>query len=85
MIEKMKDNFGCVIWCGGLNGRYNDDAKKMFPKRKYMHNLPECSIDAEDIIFCLYRNLNTNFSPSEFCLRCMELSFEEGKKEGKRK
>ena len=34
-----------LIWCGGLHGRYNEDAKKLFPRLKFLHNLPECSLD----------------------------------------
>jgi hypothetical protein len=74
MIKKMTENFGCVIWCGGLNGHYNDDIKRLFPKEKYMHDLPECSISSESIISTLYTHLRANVSPQEFCLRCINLA-----------
>jgi hypothetical protein len=54
MIRLMISKGGCVIWCGGLSGKYNKDAKIMFPDRVYMHNLPECSIGHEEIMNCLY-------------------------------
>jgi len=76
IIKKMTENFGCVIWCGGLNGHYCKDAKELFPDRKYLHNLPECSIASDDIIYCLYQNLESNKAPQQFALRAIKIAWE---------
>ena len=77
ILEKMTEHFGCVIWCGGLAGRYNIDAKKMFPDAYFIHDLPECSISSEDILHALYHNLKSNTSPSEFTLRCINIALKK--------
>lgn len=44
-----------LAWCGGLVGRYNKDAKILFPDLKFLHNLPETDIGHDSIMFCLYK------------------------------
>jgi len=83
-LEKMTENFGCVIWCGGLNGRYNEDAKKLFPDRKYLHNLPECSINptnAQGILDILYNNYRDNLLPHEFLMNVINNLLSKNKEE----
>lgn len=75
MIKKMTDNFGIVIWCGGLNGHYNEDVKRLFPNRKYLYDLPECSIGAKDVIFALYKAFNENVYRSEFVIRVTNILY----------
>ena len=44
-----------LVWCGGLGeyNRYNNDARSMFPKKKYVHNLPSCGIGFQEILLVL--------------------------------
>ena len=49
-----------IGWCGGLSARYNDDAKDMFPKLKFLHNLPSSSTGHEEILFILYEIFGEN-------------------------
>ncbi len=73
MIKQMTN--GIVIWCGGLNGHYNEDIKRLFPDRKYMHDLPECSIGAKDVILALYEAFNPKTHRSEFVIRLANILY----------
>jgi len=44
-----------LMWCGGLYDNYNDDAKGMFPRKRYLHNLPSTSTSATDMFYALER------------------------------
>lgn len=45
-----------LAWVGGLGGsnRYNEDAKVMFPKQTFLHNLPSSNTGHEGILLLLY-------------------------------
>lgn len=43
-----------LAWVGGLGGWYNTDVKRMFPKLKFLHNLPETGVSSDDILYLLY-------------------------------
>lgn len=49
-----------LAWVGGLGGcgRYNEDAKKMFPRHRFIHNLPSSTTGHEDMLFLLYDIFN---------------------------
>ncbi len=49
-----------LAWVGGLGGslHYNKDAKLMFPKQKFLHNLYSSSTGHEEILFLLYGIFN---------------------------
>lgn len=56
-IEILMDlhNTGAKLaWCGAMSECYSKDARKIFPKRKFLHNLPACSICGDDILWLLY-------------------------------
>lgn len=56
-IEKLMDlhNTGAKLaWCGALSDGYSKDARYVFPKRKFLHDLPACSICDDDILWLLY-------------------------------
>lgn len=77
LIRKMTDDFGIVIWCGGLNGRYNEEAKRLFPNRKYLHDLPECSIEADNVLFALYKAFNPTVHTSQFVARALKILYKK--------
>ena len=49
-------NILLIITCA-LCLRYREDVKKVFPKFKFIHDLPVCDIGADDILYSLYSNL----------------------------
>ena len=56
-IELLQDAYTKGIplaWVGGVPPRYNKDAQIVFPRMKFIHNLPTSSIDDEEILFLLY-------------------------------
>jgi len=74
MIKDMTKS-GIVIWCGGLNGHYSEDCKRLFPDRKYMHNLKECSIGASDIKIALYGGFNLGVAHSDFTEKALDILY----------
>ena len=46
-----------MIWCGGLSNRYNGEAKLLFPKLKFLHDIPSVGLDNDDIMYELYQVL----------------------------
>ncbi|HED05815.1 MAG TPA: hypothetical protein ENI61_03930 [Ignavibacteria bacterium] len=52
-IEMFYKNNIIIVWCGGLPKKYNDDAKQLFPKLKYLHNLISCRSSYDEVIFTL--------------------------------
>lgn len=56
-LEKQFKNKIPMAYVGGLGGcnRYNEDAKFLFPKQKFLHNLLESDIFSNDIKRLLYR------------------------------
>ncbi len=43
-----------LAWVGGLAGHYDADCKKIFPKLKFLHNLPSSFTGRDDIMYLLY-------------------------------
>jgi len=46
-----------LAWCGAMAGRYREDVKKLFPKLRFLHDLPFCGIGSDEILNLLYRLL----------------------------
>ncbi len=38
--KRMAQSGAMLGWCGAMANRYNEDAKRLFPKLKFLHNLP---------------------------------------------
>ena len=56
-IEFLQDCFTRGIklaFVGGLCGKYCEDAKRVFPKLRFLHNIPESSTRTEEILYLLY-------------------------------
>lgn len=49
-----------LAWVGKFYNLYNSDAKKMFPKLKFLHNLPSSGTDARDVLKLLYSLVKIN-------------------------
>ncbi|MEN6620639.1 MAG: hypothetical protein ABFD50_03680 [Smithella sp.] len=43
-----------LAWVGKFYNLYNYDAKKVFPKLKFLHNLPSSSTEEKDVLTLLY-------------------------------
>ena len=54
LLQEAKTKNIQLAWVGGLSDHYNKDAQIMFPRMKFMHNLPTSNIDSEEILFLLY-------------------------------
>ena len=38
--KRMAQSGAKLAWCGAMSERYNSDAKRLFPKLKFLHDLP---------------------------------------------
>lgn len=43
-----------LAWVGKFYNLYNSDAKKLFPKLKFLHNLPGSGTEVKDVLRLLY-------------------------------
>lgn len=56
-----------LAWVGKFYNLYNNDAKKVFPKLKFLHNLPSSSTETGDVLKLLYllsKNIPERVDPS---------------------
>jgi hypothetical protein len=44
LLRKMKQSGAKLGWCGAMSERYNEDAKRHFPKLRFLHDLPYAPI-----------------------------------------
>lgn len=54
LLQEAKTRNIQLAWIGGLPEHYNKDAQAMFPRLRFIHNLPVSGICNEDILFLLY-------------------------------
>lgn len=45
LFQKIYQSGVKMAWCGALSGRYNGDARRMFPKLRFLHHLLSADID----------------------------------------
>ena len=43
-----------MAWCCAMAGYVRDDIKKVYPKMRFLHALPCCSIGSDEILWMLY-------------------------------
>lgn len=44
LLQRIYQSGSKMVWCGGMPGYYNADARKVHPRMKFLHNLPWCEM-----------------------------------------
>jgi hypothetical protein len=44
LLQRIYQSGSKMVWCGGMPGHYNADARKVHPRLKFLHNLPWCQM-----------------------------------------
>jgi hypothetical protein len=56
ILQKIYNTGIKMAWVGGLGGsnHYNEDARKLYPRQKFLHNLPSAPIGIDDVLDMIY-------------------------------
>lgn len=54
LLKNARVNNIPLAWVGKFYNLYNSDAKKVFPKLKFLHNLPVSGTEVKDVLNLLY-------------------------------